>query len=118
MFFGTEEIRKNVHGTFQKFFYKQTVFKTEKTEKLFNFSGDRSISVNVCFVRDLKDMQRIIEIWNNAHPDGIYKYELLYHNAIKNTFMDINEVIDEYNRIHKFESIISHTLQNNVELLQ
>ena len=119
MYYGSDDVRKNIRGTFLKFFYKCTIVKTKNNKHLINFGRkDKLVSYSFCYVRNKNDMYRLIDMWNNSGYAS-HKYELLKQSKIKlrPKSLSINEVVEDFNKIHKFKQVVTYIEQNNVEII-
>lgn len=104
MYLGTQEIRANVKGTFQKFYYVCTINRNKHTEHFKCFEGTdktQHISNSVFFTRNLESAKDVIEGWNRTYNDNSFVYRLLLSDAVKNPFLTVDEVIREYQSIFK-----------------
>ena len=53
-------------------------------------------------------MEEIIEKWNKHYTDNSYQYRLINMKDIRNPLLSVEQVIEEFQRLHGWNTLIHH----------
>lgn len=110
MLLGRDEIKTEVKGLFKKFYYRQTINRNDKTKhfKCFKDNDKQShSSITFVYARNEKDFLDLLTYWSNFYSDKSYDYNMVSSEAVKNPWLTVDEVIQDYYSIRK-GSVISY----------
>ena len=111
MFLGVAEIRQNVKGTFEKFYFRVTLKRTEKTRHFKCFKGNDELShteIDFIYARSGQDATDMFVHWSKFYNDDSWKYESVPTPFLKKVHMTIESIIEDFrsvkpNRLIQYE---------------
>ena len=120
MLLGTQDIRKGVKGTFKKYYIRSTVKRTTQTEHLRCFSDNdlkEHVNITVAYARNDDAMQFIASEWTKTYGENIWKYEVINCSSIRNNWMSVDDVLDDFISRNGFSLTPSYTEIGHREII-
>lgn len=102
MYLGTQEIRQNVKGTFEKFYFRVTLKRTEKTShfKCFKGNNDKThTEIDFIYARSAQDSVDMFVHWSNFYNDDSWKYESVPTPFLKKVSMTLESIFDDFRSV-------------------
>lgn len=99
MYLGIQEVRTNVRGAFEKFYFRMTLKRTRKTEhfKCFKDNNKKEHSeIDFLYARNSKDADEMFQHWSNFYNDDSWKYEPIRASFLKKEIMSVDSVVDDF----------------------
>lgn len=110
MYYGAQDIRNHVKGTFEKYYFRITLKRNSKTEHFKCFKGNNEkihTEIGFLYARTTQDSVDMLVHWSNFYNDDSWKYESIPTPFLKKVRMTIESIIEDF-RSSKPNNLISY----------